>query len=399
MLADTRRRIRLHGPPVSASRKAKPKKTSGKKTSGSAKKGSRRKRVVSRKKAGSAKRKGTRQTQSRSKKKVARAKRQPTRTRTKSPAKKSARVSKSGKKTAKKRKSTRTAGSKKGAKRPAKKSGSTRKSTGSKRKKVSRSTRARKPKSQKRKRKSAAVAKPAKKRRAVHPTTAKKPVPAKAKPRVKKPRVRGEVLRPEPPITHIRGEKLSAEEVRRPGSALIPHLLAPNVYYVDISKFEDYAEVVGDDEDEPERYTTSTSGMHPFNDNYLQLFKQAFFDYTKKTRFEDMDDVPIFRYGLVIRSVRPRSGEEVKELVYQFADFLKDMLPRGASAHIVDEDKYISVRLGLGRYQKPTTFSQAYEYMKRNKELIWNFKRGALDYLEDMVWFEFWDTEENYAES
>lgn len=399
MHEDSRYRVCVYGPPASASRKASKKASKRKKTSGSTKKGSRRASPVRAKARKVSKRKGTRKTQPRSGKKVTGAKRQPTKKRTgrKSSTKKSARAAKVRKKS--KSKSKRVSGPRKLPAKDKKSGAERRKASSTKSRTRGAKVRTRRkgvqPKSP-RKRKSSVRAKPKKTAKRKAKAVSVQKVPPKA---VKKPRVRGQTLRPEAPVVHERGQKLSTEVARRPGSVLIPHVLAPNVYYVDITKFEDYYEDDTDDEEEIERYTTSTAGMHPFNDNYLALFKQAFFDYTKKTRFEDMDDVPIFRYGLVVRSVRPRSGAEVKELVYKFAEFLKDMLPRGTSAHIVDEDRYISVRLGLGRYREPTTFSQAYEYMRRNKELIWNFKRGAMDYLDDMVWFEFWDTEENYAGS
>lgn len=171
--------------------------------------------------------------------------------------------------------------------------------------------------------------------------------------------------------------------------------LGPNIYYIHARDFGTYREDEKPGEDIT-RFMVSTKGMRPEYDKFAEVFHDAFYDFMRRTPFEDPNDIPIFRFGIAITTHARRTMSGNRIIVNQMASMLKSLMPAGTSAHIVDEDNYVTVRLNFGNYRKPAAYGDAVEYMRNNKELLYHFVQGARDIAEDIFWFEFWDTEEVY---
>lgn len=171
------------------------------------------------------------------------------------------------------------------------------------------------------------------------------------------------------------------------------------VYHLDMKDFGSFVEPDKEPkkgEEKLQRYMTSTTNTSPKNRNYLKVFEAAFRDYTAKTQFTDLNDIPIFRYGIAFRTFQRRSAAEVSALIAKFEKIIQTHLPEGATAHIVNEEHWVSVRLNFGDYRRPSMFTEAREEIANLSPVFDNIISDAWAVAPDVDWFEFWDTEELY---
>lgn len=170
-----------------------------------------------------------------------------------------------------------------------------------------------------------------------------------------------------------------------------PHEIARNVYYIEKGSPSGFDESTSIDR---ERFMMSSNANSIHNRNFEGAFKEAFIEHLRHTPFEDADDVPLFRFGILIRPRRMMTVREVTDSIRKLGEALANILPKDYVAHIVDEGKVYSVRIGIGSNTDPTTYTEAKEEFMANQTLLNNIVDEIAGTAGDIIWFSFWDSEE-----
>ncbi len=196
--------------------------------------------------------------------------------------------------------------------------------------------------------------------------------------------------------------ELTDESEVRGGDALEPRTshrvplidgreLAPNVYYVESGSLTGYIEKRTEYNDD----RVMVSGhMNRKLRNFTEAFDRVYKDkMAHTTPFEDVDDLPLGRFGILIRTSRAmETRAEALEVIYKLAAIVSELLPSEYAAHIIDENKNISIRVGLGIYNEATLWSDGYREMRHHEPLLEEIA-DTLSSLtaRDPVWFPFWE--------
>lgn len=136
---------------------------------------------------------------------------------------------------------------------------------------------------------------------------------------------------------------------------------------------------------------TSTTG---FERAFLNAFKGAL----KRTGYQDIEDAPLYRYGV---SFRMRNLEDRDKAATEMQTWLNENLgEKNHSAHIVLEDGALSIKLNFGSVKDATPADEAaadiYDQSKFIKRTFEQAKQYVMDD-EDFVWFPFWDWDDMEA--
>lgn len=126
--------------------------------------------------------------------------------------------------------------------------------------------------------------------------------------------------------------------------------------------------------------------------HFVEAFEVAFEHALHKTHHEEPNEALFFRFGIMVR-IRTGSAEASYRAVSELGEYFEAELKSSHVVHIVNEGKHISVRIGLGQYEKPTKFSRAVSELSTREETLQAYVSEIRRYTDDddFSWYPYWD--------
>jgi len=134
--------------------------------------------------------------------------------------------------------------------------------------------------------------------------------------------------------------------------------------------------------------------------NFAEVFDKVYRDkLTSHTPFDDVDDLPLGRFGIVLRTIKGMETRAIAtRVICELAPLIGRELPDGYAAHIVDEGRNIAIRIGFGEYNRKTLWSDGKEEMKQNELLLERIAEILSEETgRDCLWMPFWEWPEEHA--
>lgn len=148
---------------------------------------------------------------------------------------------------------------------------------------------------------------------------------------------------------------------------------------------------------------TSTGRNYEDKSTWDEVLEAWFTNYAGRTSASDPDEIPIYRHGVMWSCTREMTRQEMDRIKYEMAPQLAALSPPTSpdgpdpwAFHIVDEGYFLSVRVSLGSYERPTSMTDAIEEMRAHKGRIREVHQFLWDCFDEMDWVVFADIDSEW---
>jgi hypothetical protein len=150
----------------------------------------------------------------------------------------------------------------------------------------------------------------------------------------------------------------------------------------------------GDSRDQEKRITWSGKANSMRSTNYEGAMHNAVTGLASRSRHNDVADLPIYRFGLLVRSRGGLNQTEIDEIAADVEEFALKTMPTDGIVHIIKEPDAVSVRVAIGNNETPTNLRGALNEMEEKRDQIRGVMEALDDIMEDYDWFIFGDFDE-----